>query len=93
MYHASSRKVGALVALYVAGAWAAAPYCLAGQPCFPSHRVLAKFNATVDGALIEVKPYGAACYAATYDAEECATLISEKEDSFYRDSLPGMLKV
>ncbi|KAI0141762.1 FAD-binding domain-containing protein [Xylariaceae sp. FL1272] len=65
----------------------AAPYCLPGNPCFPSEDAFASFNETVSGSLIKTVPYGAACNAANYDAEECAALAAAKHDSEYRVEL------
>lgn len=41
-------------ALAIPAVQAAAPYCLAGEPCFPGDAALATFNETVGGALIKV---------------------------------------
>jgi hypothetical protein len=73
-------------ALPVSGA---APYCLPGNSCFPSQKDLAKFNGTVGGNLIKSTPYGAECYAPTYDAQACAALANERRDPEYRVDLPG----
>jgi hypothetical protein len=67
----------------------AAPYCLPGNSCFPAQKDLAKFNATVSGNLIKTTPYGAECYASTYNAEACAALAGQKRDPEYRIDLPG----
>ncbi|KAI1266333.1 FAD-binding domain-containing protein [Xylariaceae sp. FL1019] len=67
----------------------AAPYCLPGNSCFPSEDVFAAFNETVSGSLIKTVPYGAACYAATYNATECAALAAEKHENEYRVELPS----
>ncbi|KAJ3577462.1 hypothetical protein NPX13_g3103 [Xylaria arbuscula] len=76
-------------ALAIPAVQAAAPYCLAGESCFPDDAALASFNKTVSGALIKVVPYGAACYKATYDADECKRISDINEDNDYRQSLPG----
>ncbi|GAP91265.1 putative FAD-binding domain-containing protein [Rosellinia necatrix] len=76
-------------ALALPAAQAAAPYCLAGQPCFPSAASLSVFNGTIGGALIKVAPYGAACYKATYNADECKRIAEIKGDNDYRQSLPA----
>ena len=67
----------------------AAPYCLPGNKCFPSTSTLESFNKTIGGNLIKATPYGAACYAATYNAEACAALANENRDPEYRIDLPG----
>lgn len=68
---------------------AKAPYCLPGNPCFPSPAVLKVFNATVDGRLIKTVPYGAPCYKATYNAEQCKALAKNKVIPEWRVTLPG----
>ncbi|KAI1310653.1 FAD-binding domain-containing protein [Xylaria venustula] len=76
-------------ALALPAVQAAAPYCLAGESCFPDDATLNTFNGTVDGAVIKVVPYGAACYQATYDADECKKLAEINGDNDYRQSLPA----
>ncbi|KAI0813096.1 FAD-binding domain-containing protein [Xylaria sp. FL0064] len=76
-------------ALAIPAVQAAAPYCLAGESCFPDDAALNTFNQTVNGALIKVVPYGAACYQATYDADECKKLAEINGDNDYRQSLPA----
>ncbi|CAJ2499890.1 Uu.00g027430.m01.CDS01 [Anthostomella pinea] len=78
------------VALPVHGA---APYCLPGDDCFPSDDAITKFNETVGGNLIKTVPYGAACYSASYNAGECASLAAEKSDSDYRLELACKMPV
>lgn len=68
---------------------AAAPYCLPSQPCFPHQNTLISFNASVGGRLLEPAPYGAVCYAGTYDASACANLIQNKGQASFRKTLPG----
>lgn len=80
-------------ALALPAAQAAAPYCLAGQACFPDDATLGAFNKTVNGTLIKATPYGAACYKATYDADECKRIAAIKGDNDYRQSLPGELTI
>ena len=79
----------ALILLHALPSQAAAPYCLFGDPCFPSDAQLEQFNATVNGRLIKIIPYGAACYEATYNADVCKELATVKPDIFYRQALPG----
>jgi hypothetical protein len=67
----------------------AAPYCLPGNSCFPAQNILARFNGTVGGNLIKTTPYGAECYASTYNAKACAALAGQKRDPEYRIDLPG----
>lgn len=57
---------------------AAAPYCLPGDACFPSTEVLNELNSTIGGRLIKSQPYAAACYEATYNAEECKAIAEVK---------------
>lgn len=71
------------------GARATAPYCLAGDDCFPSTEVLNELNATVGGQLIKIEPYGAPCYAESYDEEACKVLIENKHDLEWRAAMPG----
>ncbi|KND88978.1 hypothetical protein TOPH_06479 [Tolypocladium ophioglossoides CBS 100239] len=78
---------GQLVALAAAGS----PYCLPGNPCYPSDANWSEFNATVGGRLIKTTPYGAPCYAATYNAAECLFLAQNKGKHAFRDSLPAVL--
>jgi hypothetical protein len=66
----------------------AAPYCLAGQPCFPSTRALATFNVSVGGRLFSPRPYAAVCYAGTYNAAACADLVANQMVDHYRDEIP-----
>ncbi|KAI0199812.1 FAD-binding domain-containing protein [Astrocystis sublimbata] len=82
-------KLACAVALMLPVTQAAAPYCLSGESCFPDDATLSTFNATVYGALIKAVPYGAACYKATYDADECKRLAKIKGDSDYRLKLPA----
>jgi len=79
----------ACIAALVLPAQAAAPYCLAGEPCFPDEATLNAFNESVNGALIKVTPYGAACYKESYDADECKRLAQNKGTNDFRQSLPG----
>lgn len=75
----------ALLALGLAsGSQAAAPYCLSGDACFPSDEVLSEFNSTVGGRLIKTEPYAAACYEATYNAEECQAIAEVKGTHAWR---------
>lgn len=73
----------------VARSYAGAPYCLAGDSCFPSKDVLAEFNNTIDGRLIESKPYAAACYEADFNAEECQAIAENKGIHAWRLPQPG----
>ncbi|KAI8950396.1 FAD-binding domain-containing protein [Xylaria longipes] len=88
MYSRTLKLVYAAV-LALPAAQAAAPYCLSGESCFPDDQTLSTFNETINGALIKVAPYGAACYKATYDADECKRLAEIKGDNDYRQSLPA----
>jgi hypothetical protein len=73
----------------VAFATAKAPYVLPGDAGYPSTEIWSQFNATLGGTLIEAQPYGAPCYAATYNAAECLYLAQNKGNSTFRESLPG----
>lgn len=68
---------------------AAAPYCLPGDACFPTDETLAEFNSTVGGRLIKAQPYGAACYAETYNADDCKLVLENKGKREWRASRPG----
>lgn len=68
---------------------ARAPYCLPGNPCFPSPPVLNAFNTSIGGRLIKIDPYGAPCYKATYDADKCKELATVKRSPEWRISQPG----
>lgn len=69
-------------------ALAAAPYCLAGQKCFPSAATLATFNSTVGGRLTTAPPYGSVCYQGTFDQDACATLVENKTSFAFRATIP-----
>ena len=79
--------------LAVRGAVAGVPYCLAGDSCFPSDQTWTDFNETVGGKLIKVEPYGKACYAATYDAEQCKFLAENKGVNAWRAQQPGESRI
>lgn len=68
---------------------AGAPYCLPGSACYPKPALWDAFNTTVGGRLIKVTPYGAPCYDATYNAEQCLYLAQNKGSITFRDNLPG----
>lgn len=71
--------------------YAGPPYCLPSDDCFPSADKLQRFNSSVDGRLIKVVPYGAACYKSFYNAEACAELAKKKHDFDWRARLPAGL--
>ena len=72
-------RLAILLALGIAtGSQAAAPYCLAGDSCFPSESVLAAFNETVNGRLIKSQPYAAPCYEETWNETECQAIAKVK---------------
>jgi hypothetical protein len=73
---------------FAAGALAAVPYCVPGASCFPSTAELGHFNATIGGRLLAPLPYAAVCYAGTWDAAQCATLVANQTVSAFRDELP-----
>ena len=68
---------------------AAAPYCLPGDSCFPSEKLLEEFNSTISGRLIKSKPYASPCYEDTYDAEECKAIAKTKGLHAWRLPQPG----
>lgn len=70
--------------------FAAAPYCLPGDACFPTDAELDAFNGTVNGALLKSVPYGAPCYEDTYNAAECKTLAEMKGNEDWRRNLSGI---
>ena len=72
--------------------YAAAPYCLPGDACFPSAEVLDEFNSTIGGRLIKSQPYAAACYEATYNAEECKAIAEVKGLHAWRLPQPRKLR-
>jgi len=85
--------ISSLLALGLAArTHAAAPYCLPGDACFPSAEVLDEFNNTVGGRLIKSQPYAAACYEATYDAEECKAIAEVKGLHAWRLPQPRKLR-
>ncbi|EJT75845.1 hypothetical protein GGTG_05774 [Gaeumannomyces tritici R3-111a-1] len=76
----------------VVPAFAAAPYCLPGDACFPGSAELDAFNATVNGALLKSVPYGMPCYGAAYNAAECKLLAEIKGNEDWRRNLSaGMM--
>jgi hypothetical protein len=79
----------AALAAFISPAKAAAPYCLAGDACFPSDETLAEFANTLDGVLIKTEPYGAPCYAATYNATQCSELAATVRTFEFREAEPG----
>lgn len=46
--------------------------CLPSDDCWPADKVWAKFNSTVNGALIATVPLGSPCHEPNYDEEACA---------------------
>jgi hypothetical protein len=72
---------------------AAAPYCLAGDSCFPSDDVLAQFEQSLGSKLIKSIPYGSACYSATYDAEQCIKIANESRTFDFRESQAGKMSL
>lgn len=48
--------------------------CLPSDDCWPSDKVWAKFNSTVNGALIATVPLGSPCHEPNYDEEACAAV-------------------
>ncbi|KAJ3492527.1 hypothetical protein NLG97_g5329 [Lecanicillium saksenae] len=81
----SALLVGELAGVATAGF----PYCLPGNSCYPSPAAWGQFNTTVGGRLIKITPYGAPCYEATYDAQQCLSLAKSKSNLQFRDSLPA----
>ncbi|KAF2738272.1 FAD-binding domain-containing protein [Polyplosphaeria fusca] len=67
---------------------ASAPYCLPGDTCFPSDHDLRQLNISVNGRLIQTKPYGSACYKATYNAGGCLAVAANNNDSDFRLRTP-----
>lgn len=51
--------------------------CLPSDDCWPSDNVWAKFNSTVNGALIETVPLGSPCHEPNYDEDACAAVKSD----------------
>lgn len=78
-----------LIGELAAPAAAGFPYCLPGNACYPSREEWGTLNTTVGGRLIRTTPYGAPCYQATYNADECLSLAKSKNSLAFRDSLPG----
>ncbi|KAJ4344564.1 uncharacterized protein N0V89_012308 [Didymosphaeria variabile] len=78
-----------LLSIFAVVASAAHPYCLPGQPCFPSESALSSFNASVNGRLIAPIPAGSPCYETTYNAEACKAAASKIGDFEFRVSQPG----
>ncbi|CAI6338248.1 unnamed protein product [Periconia digitata] len=79
------------IAAFTGLAQAAAPYCLPNDACFPSEPELQAFNSSLNGKLIRNTPYGAPCYAATYDAAACKDIATRKRSYEYRFDLPGAM--
>ncbi|KAH7328753.1 hypothetical protein B0I35DRAFT_418225 [Stachybotrys elegans] len=75
----------ALLIVLAASAHAAAPYCLAGDDCFPSPAEFEQLEETLQGNLIRSQPYGAPCYAATYDADACLNLVNTVRTFGFRE--------
>ncbi|KAF5555515.1 isoamyl alcohol oxidase [Fusarium mexicanum] len=48
--------------------------CLPSDKCWPADSVWAKFNTTVNGALIKTVPLGSPCHDPNYDEAACATV-------------------
>jgi hypothetical protein len=48
--------------------------CLPSDDCWPSDKVWAKFNSTVNGALIKTVPLGSPCHEPNYDEDACAAV-------------------
>ena len=88
-----SPRSALLVALVIrlSSVHAAAPYCLAGDSCFPSDDVLEQFGQSLRGNMIKSLPYGAACYSATYDAEQCIKIANESRTFDFRESQAGKM--
>jgi hypothetical protein len=88
-----SLRTSLMVALVIrlSSVHAAAPYCLAGDSCFPSDDLLAQFEQSLQGNLIKSLPYGSACYSATYDAEQCIKIANESRTFDFRESQAGKM--
>ncbi|KAF9773528.1 hypothetical protein IL306_008635 [Fusarium sp. DS 682] len=48
--------------------------CLPSDTCWPSDSVWAKFNSTVNGALVKTVPLGSPCHEPNYDEAACAAV-------------------
>ena len=81
----------ALVSGLIAQSFAAAPYCVPGEPCFPSAAELAAFNQSVSGRLFAPPPYGQVCYQGHFDPAACALLIQNHTDEVFRESIPAAM--
>ena len=80
-----------LLSSFIAKTLAAAPYCVPGQPCFPSAAELTAFNQSISGRLFAPPPYGQVCYQGYFNSAQCALLIQNHSEAAFRESIPAAM--
>ena len=78
--------------LLITPSLAAAPFCVASNTtCFPSSAELATFNSSINGRLFAPPPYGQVCYDGYFDAVACTTLVNNKTNAQFRETIPAAM--
>ena len=65
--------------------------CRPWEPCWPTGRQWAAFNASIDDNLVRTRPVGYVCHEPTFDQIACDDLRRLTLDSGWRASQPGDL--
>ncbi|CAE7130741.1 unnamed protein product [Rhizoctonia solani] len=70
----------------------AAQHCTANQSCWPSSKLWAAFNSSVDGRLVAPRPPGWACHDPNYDEAVCNDFQANWNSSFWRANQTGAMQ-
>lgn len=81
----------ALTASLLLGLGSAAEHCRCrpSDPCWPSTREWTGLNHTVHGRLFALRPVGSVCHGKGYDADACANVQRNMNDSGWLSDQPG----
>eukprot|EP00048_Salpingoeca_helianthica_P020198 m.5391 g.5391 ORF g.5391 m.5391 type:complete len:588 (-) comp4518_c0_seq1:51-1814(-) len=70
----------------------AAPYCLPGQPCWPTAATWAHLNTSVSGRLLAVTPEGKPCYDQGRASPACQIILSNWTNATWRADQVGAMQ-
>ncbi|KAE8351821.1 chanoclavine-I synthase oxidoreductase protein [Aspergillus coremiiformis] len=66
--------------------------CRPSEPCWPSDQEWNRFNISIDGNLVRLRPVGHVCHHPTLDPAACDELLHLTRDSGWRASRPETLQ-
>ncbi|KAG8699106.1 hypothetical protein FRC09_006834, partial [Ceratobasidium sp. 395] len=69
-----------------------APWCTAGDSCWPSSSTWSAFNESIGGRLVAPRPPAWSCHDPNYDEAACADVKSHWADSFWRANQTGAMQ-